>query len=74
MSERDHMEFKGRVIKACGGGFYQVEYDVGSGVASALCKSGGRLSYNHIRIIPGDNVKIALSPHDTSRGIITFRG
>jgi translation initiation factor IF-1 len=74
MSERDHMEFEGRVIKTCGGGFYQVEYDVGSTVAVALCKLGGKLSYNHIRVIPDDIVKIALSPHDTSRGMITFRG
>lgn len=39
-----------------------------------LCTLGGKLRLNRIRILPGDLVNIEVSPYDTSRGRITWRG
>ena len=39
-----------------------------------LAHISGKLRMNFIRIIPGDKVKIEMSPYDLSKGRITWRG
>jgi translation initiation factor IF-1 len=38
-----------------------------------LAHVSGKMRMNFIRILPGDKVKLELSPYDLSRGRITFR-
>jgi len=38
-----------------------------------LAHVSGKIRMNFIRILPGDKVKVELSPYDLSRGRITFR-
>jgi translation initiation factor IF-1 len=38
-----------------------------------LAHSSGKMRMNYIRILPGDKVKIELSPYDLNRGRITYR-
>jgi translation initiation factor IF-1 len=38
-----------------------------------LAHVSGKIRMNFIRILPGDKVKIELSPYDLSRGRITYR-
>ncbi len=38
-----------------------------------LAHMGGKLRKHYIRILPGDRVKVELSPYDLTRGRITFR-
>lgn len=38
-----------------------------------LATLGGKLRKNYIKIVPGDRVKVEVSPYDISRGRITFR-
>jgi translation initiation factor IF-1 len=39
-----------------------------------LCHLAGRLRMNYIRILPGDEVKVQVSPYDLSKGRIVYRG
>lgn len=61
----------GVVLEANGGGRYLVKItESGKDVQARLC---GKMKQFNIRVIPGDNVKVAFSPYDTSHGMITFR-
>jgi len=70
MPKEDHVELAGTVLDALGGGQYSVKTDAGSEVRARLC---GKMKKFSIRVLPGDRVKVAVSPYDTSHGMITFR-
>jgi len=72
MPREDHIEFEGTVEEACGGGQYRITLDKTG--QKVLAQLNGRMKRHHIRVIPGDRVKVALSPYDTSHGLIVFRG
>jgi len=38
-----------------------------------LCHVAGRMRINHIRIMPGDKVKIEMTPYDETKGRIVYR-
>jgi translation initiation factor IF-1 len=71
MSEKEAgIEVQGTVEEALAGGMYRVKVDQGPTV---LAYASGKMKKFHIRIIPGDRVKLELSPYDLSRGRITYR-
>lgn len=70
MPREDHLELDGVVLDACGGGKYRIQLDVGREVLAQL---NGKMRRHHIRVIPGDKVRVAVSPYDTSHGFIVFR-
>jgi translation initiation factor IF-1 len=41
--------------------------------SNVLATISGKMRKNYIRILPGDRVKVELSPYDLSRGRITYR-
>lgn len=49
---------------------FKVELENGHEV---LAHISGKMRMNYIRILPGDRVKVELSPYDLSRGRITYR-
>ena len=49
---------------------YRVKFDNGHTV---LAHVSGKMRMHFIRILPGDRVKVALSPYDLTRGRITYR-
>jgi translation initiation factor IF-1 len=49
---------------------FRVKLDSGHEI---LAKISGKMRKNYIRILPGDRVKVELSPYDLTRGRITFR-
>lgn len=53
-----------------GGGFFSVQVEEGRVLRARL---SGKMRQNHIRVIPGDKVKVAVSPYDLTHGMITFR-
>lgn len=71
MPRDDHLELDGVVEEAAGGGKYRVKIDQTGAVV--LAQLNGRMKRFHIRVIPGDRVKVAVSPYDVSHGLITFR-
>lgn len=38
-----------------------------------LCHLSGKMRINYVRILPGDKVKIEMTPYDLTKGRITFR-
>lgn len=71
MSRGDLLEIRGKVTDALGGGQYRVELDDYD--ATVRGRLSGRMRRHRIRVIPGDRVKVALSPYDLTHGFIVFR-
>jgi translation initiation factor IF-1 len=68
--KKDVIEVEGTVTEALPNAMFRVELDNGHEV---LAHVSGRLRMNFIRILPGDRVRIELSPYDLTRGRITYR-
>ena len=66
----EKIEVEGEVVEALPSTMFCVELDGGQTV---LAKISGKMRKHYIRILPGDRVKVELSPYDLSRGRITFR-
>jgi translation initiation factor IF-1 len=64
------IETEGKVIESLPNAMFRVELDNGHIV---LAHVSGKMRMHFIRILPGDRVKLELSPYDLSRGRITFR-
>ena len=70
MSKQDVIEVQGVVKEALPNATFQVELQNGHTV---LAHISGKMRKFYIRILPGDKVKVELSPYDLSRGRITYR-
>lgn len=70
MPRNDLIEVEGTVADALGGG----QYSIRTPNSVIRARLGGRLKKNHIRVLPGDQVTVSVSPYDMTHGIITFRG
>ena len=70
MSKEDLIEVEGVIHEALPNAMFRVVLDNGHKV---LAHVSGKIRMNFIRILPGDKVKVELSPYDLSRGRITFR-
>jgi len=64
------IETEGKIIETLPNAMFRVELENGHRV---LAHVSGKMRMNFIRILPGDKVKVELSPYDLSRGRITFR-
>lgn len=71
MPKDDHIEVEGKVTDALGGGQYSVATTTGQTIRARL---NGKMKQHHIRVLPGDTVRVAVSPYDMTHGMITFRG
>jgi translation initiation factor IF-1 len=71
MSKGDLIDYEGTIQDSCGGGFYKVKIDDSDTII--LAHLSGKMKTNKILVLPGDKVKLSVSPYDTSKGIITFR-
>src|SRR5213080_2899004 len=70
MPKKDEIEVEGKVIEALPNSMFKVEIDEQHQVLAVL---SGRIRMNFVRIVPGDKVKVVLSPYDLTRGRITWR-
>ena len=71
MSKEESVEVEGRVVEALANTQFRIELDVGGEVIAHVA---GKMRKNFIKIIPGDRVKVELSPYDLTRGRIVYRG
>ena len=69
----DAIEVEGVVLAEHKGGFYDVDAELGDTVRRVLARLSGRLVRHHIRLVPGDRVRVELGSYDTSRGRIVYR-
>jgi translation initiation factor IF-1 len=70
MSKADHIELDGVVEEVLAGGMFRVRLDSGLLVLAHLA---GKMRKYRIRIVLGDQVRIAVSPYDPTRGRIIYR-
>lgn len=70
MTKEEKIEVDGLVKEALSNANFRVEI---AGGKLVLCTISGKMRMNHIKILPGDRVRLELSPYDLTRGRITFR-
>ena len=70
MSKDDLISLQGQVMAVHSGGLYRVKCDPGHEVLAQL---SGRMRRFRIKVVPGDRVKVGVSPYDPTKGLITFR-
>lgn len=70
MTGKDLIELEGEVTEALPNALFRVKLETGQMI---LAHVSGKIRKHFIRILPGDKVKVELSPYDLSRGRITFR-
>jgi translation initiation factor IF-1 len=66
----DKIEVEGEITEALPSTMFRVKIDEGHEV---LAKISGKMRKHYIRLLPGDRVKVELSPYDLTRGRITYR-
>ena len=70
MANDDRIEFDGTVSEKLPNNMYRVELENGHKV---LAHVSGKMRMNFINILPGDKVRLEVSPYDLARGRIVFR-
>ncbi len=70
LSKEDVIEVEGTVVETLPNTNFKVELENGHQI---LAHISGKLRMNYIKILPGDKVKVELSPYDLNRGRITWR-
>ena len=70
MAKEAAIEVDGEITETLPNAMFRVQLENGHEV---LADVSGKMRMHYIKILPGDNVKLELSPYDLSRGRITFR-
>jgi len=70
MPKEDAIEVMGMVLETLPNAMFRVQLENGHKV---LAHISGKMRMHYIKILPGDKVKIELSPYDLARGRIIFR-
>jgi translation initiation factor IF-1 len=70
MSKQLSIEQDGTVIESLGNAMFRVELENGHVIIAHI---SGKMRMHYIKILPGDKVKIEMSPYDLTKGRITFR-
>lgn len=71
MSKNDgSIELEGQIVDVLPNQTFKVKV---SGEHVIVCYTSGRLRQNRIRLVLGDDVKIEMTPYDTTKGRITYR-
>jgi translation initiation factor IF-1 len=70
MQKEQPIEVEGTVVESLPNAMFRVEL---KGKHTILAHVSGKMRMNFIRILPGDRVKLEMSPYDLTRGRITYR-
>lgn len=70
LAKQDLIEMEGTVTESLPNAMFRVDLDNGFNV---LAHISGKIRRNYIKILPGDRVKVELTPYDLSKGRITYR-
>lgn len=70
MSKQNAILTEGIVSESLSNSMFRVELDNGIEI---LCHISGKIRINNIRIMPGDKVKVEMSPYDLTKGRIVTR-
>ena len=70
MPKQVAIEKDGTIIEALSNAMFRVELDNGHVIIAHI---SGKMRMHYIKILPGDKVKVEMSPYDLSKGRISFR-
>jgi len=70
MAKQASIEQDGTIIEALSNARFRVELENGHIIMAHI---SGKMRMHYIKILPGDKVKVAMSPYDLTKGRITFR-
>lgn len=78
MTKTGVIEVSGEVVEALPNTMFRVKVPVGklpnvSQDTIVLCHLSGKMRIHYVRILPGDKVKIEMTPYDLTKGRITYR-
>ena len=70
MAHQGSIEIEGIVRESLPNTLFRVELENGNIV---LCHLSGKMRMNYIKILPGDKVRVEMTPYDKEKGRIVFR-
>ena len=70
MAKQAALEQDGTIVEALSNAMFRVELDNGHVVIAHI---SGKMRMHYIKLLPGDKVKLEMSPYDLSKARITYR-
>lgn len=70
VDSKEFIELKGEVLELMPAATFKVRLENGHEILAHL---SGKMRMNRIRLLPGDRVKLQMSPYDLTKGRITYR-
>jgi translation initiation factor IF-1 len=70
MSKEEKIIIDGKILESLPNALFKVEIEGKHIILAHIC---GKMRMHYIKILPGDKVKVELSPYDLKRGRITYR-
>ena len=70
MAKEETIQMQGEIVETLPNAMFRVKLENGHIVLGHI---SGKMRMHYIRILPGDKVKVELSPYDLTRGRITYR-
>ena len=70
MAKQAAIEVEGTIVEALSNALFRVELDNGHVVIAHI---SGKMRMHYIKLLPGDRVKLEMSPYDLSKARITYR-
>lgn len=70
MAKQSAIEIEGTVVEALSNAMFKIELDNGHEITAHI---SGKMRMHYIKILPGDKVRVEMSPYDLTKGRISFR-
>lgn len=70
MAKQASIEQDGKIVEALSNAMFRVELENGHQLVAHI---SGKMRMNYIKILPGDKVKLEMSPYDLTKGRIVYR-
>ena len=70
MSKQASIQQDGTVVESLGNAMFRVELENGHVITAHI---SGKMRMHYIKILPGDKVRIEMSPYDLTKGRISYR-
>ncbi len=70
MAKQKAIEQDGTIVEALSNAMFKVELENGHTIIAHI---SGKMRMHYIKILPGDKVKVEMSPYDLSKGRISYR-
>ena len=70
MAKQAAIDVEGTIVEALSNAMFRVELDNGHVVIAHI---SGKMRMHYIKLLPGDRVKLEMSPYDLSKARITYR-